>query len=288
MAFTSYYDDEVWVIVNRTIGGVTKRYVEYFKPDVFEEQEDGFFVDSGVTADSPKTITAITKANPGVVTAALHGFSNDDIVVIRGVVGMAEVNHIKFKVANQAANTFELNDVTNDLPVSTLLYTTYVSGGEVRKCSTSFSGLSHLALETVSVLADSIVLPNEVVTAGGAITLDVAGGQVHAGLPFTSKLKTMRLEVPLGTGTAQAKFKHIAKIFLRLHESLGGDAGGIEGQDSIDFGDYDTEWVALFNGDKEVTVPSSVDRDGYVLVETDEPLPFNLLAIISHVSINEP
>ncbi|MDB6078414.1 MAG: hypothetical protein JWO82_2161, partial [Akkermansiaceae bacterium] len=45
-------EDEVWVVVRRTIGGVQKRFIERFRPDQFRAQTDSnlsdlFFVDSG-------------------------------------------------------------------------------------------------------------------------------------------------------------------------------------------------------------------------------------------------
>lgn len=47
--------DQVWFIINREISGVTKRYVEYLA-DEFEEQEDCWFVDSGLKYDGvPET-----------------------------------------------------------------------------------------------------------------------------------------------------------------------------------------------------------------------------------------
>ncbi len=52
-------DDEVWVIVKRYIGASVVRYIEYFMPEKFDQQQDAFFVDSGLSLDSPKTITAI-------------------------------------------------------------------------------------------------------------------------------------------------------------------------------------------------------------------------------------
>lgn len=55
-----------------------------------------------------KTITGITKANPAVVTAASHGFSNEDYVFISGVHGMLEVNGRSFVAAAVTTNTFEL------------------------------------------------------------------------------------------------------------------------------------------------------------------------------------
>jgi hypothetical protein len=53
------------------------------------------------------TISGITKANPGVVTATGHGLSNGDYVKLT-VQGMVQVNARVFRVANQTANTFEL------------------------------------------------------------------------------------------------------------------------------------------------------------------------------------
>jgi hypothetical protein len=70
-----------------------------------------------------KTVTAISKANPCVVTAT-HDYTVGDIVVISGVVGMTQLNGRAFVVsAISTTVSFTLGgvDSTN--------YTTYVSGG---------------------------------------------------------------------------------------------------------------------------------------------------------------
>ena len=77
----------------------------------FGNQYIRFFKDSGQIVESNKTITAITKANPAVVTSNSHGFENGDFVNISSVVGMTEVNNKTFKVADKTTNTFELQDV---------------------------------------------------------------------------------------------------------------------------------------------------------------------------------
>ena len=41
--------DVVYAVVNRTIEGETKRYVEFLKTDVFSTINDAFYVDSGLT-----------------------------------------------------------------------------------------------------------------------------------------------------------------------------------------------------------------------------------------------
>lgn len=94
-------EDEVWIIVKREINGSDKRYVEYFKPrDWGDDQADCFFVDSGLTFDGGDavTITGISKANPGVITAVAHGFSDGDQVKIDDVIGMTDVNNKVFSV----------------------------------------------------------------------------------------------------------------------------------------------------------------------------------------------
>jgi hypothetical protein len=74
-------------------------------------------------AGSTKTITAVTAANPPVVSSAAHGLTAGTIIVISGVVGMTELNGRAFVVANPLTGTFELKgiDATG--------YTTYASGG---------------------------------------------------------------------------------------------------------------------------------------------------------------
>jgi len=75
-----------------------------------------------------KTISAVTRANPGVVTATSHGFSNGDDVYVTGVVGMTQLNGRTMRVANKATNTFELNDYDGN-NINTSAYTAYGSAG---------------------------------------------------------------------------------------------------------------------------------------------------------------
>lgn len=76
----------------------------------------------GTTATA-KTITAITKANPAVVTATGHGFADGDVVKITSVVGMTEINAKVGVVTVVDANSFKLNGIDSTA------YTTYTSGG---------------------------------------------------------------------------------------------------------------------------------------------------------------
>jgi hypothetical protein len=79
--------------------------------------------------NTPKVITAATKANPCVITTSTaHGYVNGDVVMIQNVLGMVELNaNYKFTIANVTATTFEL------VGINSTAYTTYTSGGIVHK-----------------------------------------------------------------------------------------------------------------------------------------------------------
>jgi hypothetical protein len=106
-------EDELWMIVKRTINSVTRRYVEFMENqfDVDESsqiKDDAFFVDSGLTLDDPKTISGATVAKPGVITATAHGFSDGDLVDISDVLGMTELNGNRYRLIEVATNSFEI------------------------------------------------------------------------------------------------------------------------------------------------------------------------------------
>jgi hypothetical protein len=83
-------------------------------------------VSTGFAGDSPpQAISAITKANPAVVTSNSHGLDDGDVVKLTGIVGMEELNDGVYVVQNSDPNTFELADVNS------AGYGTYVSGGVV-------------------------------------------------------------------------------------------------------------------------------------------------------------
>lgn len=94
-----------------------------------------FIANGGQVLETAKVITGITQANPGVVTSAGHGFSNGDDVFISGVVGMTQLNGRSLRVANVAANTFELHDYQGN-NVSTAAMGAYVSGGTAARIYT--------------------------------------------------------------------------------------------------------------------------------------------------------
>jgi hypothetical protein len=156
--------------------------------------------------------------------------------------------------------------------------------------ATTVHGLEHLEGETVSILADGAVRPQAVVSAG-KITIATGAVKIHAGLPFTAMLQTMRVEAGAQAGTAQGKQVRAHKAVVRVFRTMGMDAGpSLTEMDTISFRDPSDPMGAsppLYTGDKAVVFPSTygkTDRELYVCVQSADPLPLTVLAIMPVVN----
>ena len=83
---------------------------------------------TGIPWHPGAAITGITKADPGVVTAAGHDFVDGYLITITGVGGMTELNGNTYTVSVIDGNSFTLIDSTGT-PVDTSAFGTYTSGG---------------------------------------------------------------------------------------------------------------------------------------------------------------
>lgn len=110
------------------------------------------FKDGGLVTEATTAITAITKANPAVVTANSHGLSNGDRVFIASVGGMTEVNNREFTVAGVTTNTFQLSGINSSA------FTTYTSGGTVGKIVEITTAYTTAQLSTINYAQSADVL----------------------------------------------------------------------------------------------------------------------------------
>lgn len=190
--------DDIYVVVNRTINGSTKRYIEVLDDSDKLDLLEGC-VDSYLTYQDPLAISGITKADPGVVTtSSAHGLSNGDLVKILDAGGMTEVNDTTFIVANKTSTTFELTDIYG-ADVDTSSYTTFTSGGNAHKLVSTITGLDHLEGESLTIKADGSEYTSKTVTSG-SISLDEPAHSVIAGLPYTATVKTLPPPLNYGAG----------------------------------------------------------------------------------------
>lgn len=96
-----------------------------------------FYKNGAQVLESDVTISGLTQADPGVVTATAHNFANGDHVYITGVAGMTEVNSttVPYLVANVTAHTFEIQDL-DGVDTDTSAFTAYSSGGVANRIYT--------------------------------------------------------------------------------------------------------------------------------------------------------
>lgn len=106
---------------------------------------------SATSTRTNATITGATQANPCVVTANAHGFSNGNLIYIDGVVGMTQLNKRLFTIGGVAANTFQLSGVNSTA------YTAYGSAGTASPSAVPFfTTASGSASATVTLQAHGL------------------------------------------------------------------------------------------------------------------------------------
>ena len=284
-------EDEVWVSVKRYVNSATDRYIERLSVglDSNDSQELAFYVDSGLSLNSPINISAATSANPVVITtSSSHGLSDGEYVDIRDVAGMTELNGNRYLVSNSTSTTFELQTLAG-VDVDGSGYSSYISGGTVRGAVTTISGLSHLEGETVQILGNGAVQASQTVSSG-SITLPTRASIVHVGLGYTSELETQRLEGGSADGISQGKIRRIHEVILRLYRSLGGEIGRVDGNiDQPPFRDSSDAMnaaPALFTGDLRVDFSEGYDRKGTIYLRQQQPLPYTILGMFAHMKVN--
>lgn len=228
--------DQLWITARRYINGTSVVSVEYMSEPLEQDtqQEDFFYSDMGATLDNPVIVTNITTAGSAVLTAANHGFSNNDEIQIVKVVGMNSsvtdvagvihasnlVNYRQFVVGSASTNAFFLKDFAGNY-VDSRAYSPYFSDGEVRKRVLTISGLSWLKNETVSILADGKVHPQTLVNSGGILTLQYRAAKVQIGLPYNMDGKTLRPDAGAQDGTSIGKKRRTSRVALMLNQAYG-------------------------------------------------------------------
>ncbi len=100
---------------------------------------DTAITDASWAAAAAKSISAITRASPGVVTANGHNLATNDYVWISGVNGMTQINDRAYRVVRVDANRVTLQYQSGGVwyTLNTSGFSSYNYGGQVRKCTRS-------------------------------------------------------------------------------------------------------------------------------------------------------
>ncbi len=154
----------------------------------------------------------------------------------------------------------------------------------------TLANLDHLEGQTVQVLGDGAVLPDEVVV-NGAVTLASQVNKASVGLGYQSDLETMRVEAGSANGISQGKIKRFNKVSFRFYQTLGAKFGpNADNLDTVFFrstSDAMDSSPPRFSGDIEQSWPNGYETEGRIFLRQDQPLPMTVLAIMPHVRTND-
>ena len=283
-------EDEVWIAVARTVDDLPVRYIEQMQPrDWGSNQDDVFFVDSGLSWDGGDSvyITAVTQADPGVVTVSSWptdgdgtDLADDDQVKILAVVGMTELNGNIYTVddADSTALTFSLDNSAGTADVDSTDYTTYSSGGTVQRFENTCSGYDHLEGETLAVCVDGAADPNVTVSSGAFTTSWT--NRMHAGLAFTSTFETMPISFSSQKGSVLSMTKQIDEVAFNFYETLGTNYGVSGDLKAIDF-----DQTTLFSDWIPLSFQHGTTREATVYVQQTKALPLTIRSIEIKVDV---
>tara|TARA_R100000501_G_C2606210_1_gene101939 strand:- start:24 stop:1139 length:1116 start_codon:yes stop_codon:yes gene_type:complete len=283
-------EDEIWVSVERTIGGGTVRYIEQFQPrDWGDSARDAWFVDSGLQFDggAAATITQITQADPAAVSC-VNSFSDGDQIRITGITGMTEVNNNVYTVESPSTTSFTLRDSTNAVDINSVGFSAYSAGssGKAEQQENTFSTLSHLEGQLVAVAGDGGNYGTATVSSSTVILTDFFN-TVQIGKGYTAKLLPQRIDV-IGQGTNDLT-KRIDHVSARLHETVNLDIGtSWTSFDPVIFRDADHSLEApppLYSGDKRVLFRGSYERESLIYLQSRKPQPCTILSVYLTFSI---
>lgn len=198
-------EDHLYVVVKRTLNGVTKRFVERMETFNFETLEDSYFVDCGGVYDGDETTTV---------------------------------------------------------------------------------SIPWLDGETVSILADGAVMPQQVVT-GGKITLPYPASKVTVGLPYTSDVQTLPVILDRYAGNGNGIQKNITLAVLKVYRSSGIFVGP-SFDHLVEHKQRTTESAgsppALVSGDIRLQLFPAWSMTGEFCIRQSDPLPLHLLSVTATVA----
>jgi hypothetical protein len=147
--------------------------------------------------------------------------------------------------------------------------------------ATVFTGLDWLEGQTVSILGDGAVMPQQVVK-GGAITLPFAVSTAQIGLPITADLVTPPVVAAQDATLGQSRVKSINKIWVRIYNSGVFSAGpNATHLTPIKGRHYEAPGTApaLITDEIPLFVLPSYNQSGGIMLRQSDPLPLTVVDI---------
>lgn len=292
--------DRTYLIVRRSIGGVERRYIERMALRRETTPDDMWSVDCGLRTpliypassitlrDSADTngLTPVPPTGSVVVSASSAVFVVGDVGKVfrlgtaRGIVTQF-IDSQHLMVALNRVLDYDSSDYDN------LSEKVWAAGSWSLNSTFSFvTGLDHLEGRTVQILGDGNILDEKVVT-NGRVNLSRDCSYVVAGLGFTGVLRT--LPITASDTVVENKRKNVRAVAVRLYNSRGLEFGDEAGDQLFPINNRAEDGVVTApvfkNGIYEVSIASSFELDGSILIKKEGPVSATVLGYVLDTEI---
>lgn len=285
-------NDRIYVVTKRLVNGRWTKFLERMALREYTRAEDAWCVDAALA--NPLTIinaqlqVTITSETTVSLVSDMNVFTGKEGYIVRASGGIFRITTVvsptEAEAMIQAEPTAFIPEDTQKrlLPVPT-------GGWYMDPKVTTFSGLWHLEGETVSVLGDGNVFPQETVV-NGSVTLPNAVSRAVIGLPFRAVAQTLPMIV--AGADIEGKRKRVVEVGVRLDSSRGLKSGRtLDEADLYPIRERTTEDygqpIRLFNGVKHAILSSNWDDEGQTYFVQDDPLPVTLLGLVSSIEVGD-
>jgi hypothetical protein len=281
-------EDQVAIEVNRTINGVTQRYIEYFMPqEMYGQLSNAFFVNCGqqLSLLPAVAITGISQANPVVVNAPAHGFSDGMTVQIANVQGMTDINQDAteaYTIAGATTDTFQL------VGMDTTTWPAYTGGGTVMQVANQVTGLSYLLGQTVVAVGDGALILEPTVVTSDEMTFPYYCNLITIGLPYQVTIQPTNPVLATSSSTTRGMKQKLDRVTLSLYQSMGGQYGtSLSSMYDIVY-DQGTmgQPPAMATGEYTRDLDADWDDRSTIYITQNDPFPFTLRGLIMRLSYN--
>lgn len=267
--------DYVYLVVRRPRGNGFINTVERMEIVNIKTPEDLPAMDSSLATTLPtvaETLSITMSGDTATMVAGAAVFSAGDVGKhIRAAGGLFEITTY---TSSTEVEAFAILAPSKKIPGSDLIPVQEADSWSLASRVSTVSGLWHLEGETVQIVGDGSVFPEQVV-AGGAVSLPpgALASRITVGLRYDATLQTLPLIS--GEGLVQDEHTNIDSIGLRLYKArglsakvTGGNEYPLKERTSENYG----EPTRLQEGVKLVTLRGGWDYNSSVTVIKNQPL----------------
>lgn len=181
------------------------------------------------------------------------------------------------------------NDSGNGSYTFSVTQSAATSGG-ASVSGTAVTGLTNLAGETVTVVADGKHVGDFTVTGGGGITLNLSATTIDAvGFKYKSRIKTIPVEAGSQIGSALGSINRIDQARIHFYRSANASVGSVEQDDDSNLDEVlfrpvtvaSSLPIPLYTGYKILDLGQDYEREAQIVVETQGPLGMT----ITHIAL---